>query len=318
MRILIMTRFYKNGQTTHVVDLAEDLIRQGHQVILSFTQLHDPIYIQWLKKKGIPHIITFDPLRLQNHLKRWRPEIIHNHSVHTLKATVSLGRSLKIPTVTTVHYLDFAPRKVLEEQDAIILISEEMDAQFKSLGVPTFVVENGITIPTYLQRKSWQKRALFLAQVTPEKEKNFSLMAQSLLNWGWSVQSAGNWRKKGVKHLGWVNDVNPLLKQVDLVIGTGRTIREGMAQGRVVWILGAYSDGIVTPDNVDLLRVTNFSGRKRRLNFSPDEAALELKEPCPERFQALGNFGRQYAVENFSISKMAKKIVSIYTSLLEG
>lgn len=313
MRILIVTRFYKNGQTTHVVDLCSELIRQKHQVILIITHLYDPVYLGWLRDRKIPHLVTSDPYKLRKHIQEWRPQIIHNHSAHTLQATLLLGRELHIPTLTTVHYLDFAPRELLQEQDGAIFISKEMEEHFGSLDIPTFVVENGITIPQGTPpRHSWKKRALFLAQVTKEKESNFQVMAQSLLEWGWTITSAGNWRYRGINSLGWVNDVSPLLRQADLVVGTGRTVREGMAHGAAVWVLGAYSDGLVTPENVEKLRRTNFSGRTTREIFSPKAAALDLREPSLERFSKLGNFGRQYAQEHFSLEAMVKKLIPIY------
>ncbi|NMB01783.1 MAG: glycosyltransferase family 4 protein [Firmicutes bacterium] len=319
MRVLIITRFYKNGQTTHVADLCAELIRQGHQVMLVITQLHDPIYVQWLNARRILYLTTSDPRKLYKHLVEWQPDIIHNHSAHTLAATIDLGQHLQVRTLTTVHYLDFEPRELLQEQSAVVLISEEMKAFFSNLSVPTFVVENGVNIPLPNHfRKPWQKRALILAQVTAEKEENFRRISRDLLDWGWKVTSAGNWRFKGVKHLGWVNDVWPLLKQADLVVGTGRAIREGMAANSAVWILGTYSDGLVTPENVELLRQTNFSGRTSKREYCSQSASGDLKDPSIERLQALGNFGRQYASEHFSSKKMAEKLALIYKGILES
>ena len=279
----MVTRLYRNGQTTHVFTLCAELLRQGHHVFLLVSPHHDPIDLQWLQQTGIPYATTLNLTRLSKYLAQWRPQIIHNHSAHTISAAITLSRLLQIPIVTTVHYLDFAPVDLLAKQDAVIFISSEMKANFEYLPVPTFVIENGIPLPQgHPTLKPWQRQALFLAQVTPEKEENFQMMSESLLAWGWQVTSAGNWRHKGIQNLGWVKEVQPLLRHSNLVIGTGRAVREGMAAGCAVWVLGAYSDGLVTPNNVGLLQQTNFSGRSSKKPFCPEKAA-KPRRPRPSQ-----------------------------------
>ena len=318
MRILVTTRFYKNGQTTHVTDLCSELIRQGHEVLLILTQLHDPPYTSYLQKMEIPHVTTTELGRLQASIHRRlpRPHIIHNHSVHTLKLAERLGEQLEIPLITTVHYLDFDPQ-LLKKQDAVVLISGEMEQSFGKLDVASFVVENGVPVPKDVSPScSWNKKAVFLAQVNPAKEGNFQAMTETLLTWGWNIHSAGNWRYPGVICHGWVNDVEPLIRSSDLVIGSGRAIRQGMASGKPCWVLGAYSDGLVTPENVADLEWTNFSGRFSKEPFSPRKAAKDLKKPLTGKMLTLGAFGRKHAEEHFSIEGMVEKLVTIYENCL--
>ncbi len=273
-----------------MIALCQELIRQDHQVLLILNQLHDPNYAKWLRQTKIPYITTSDLQKLSRRLKSWKPQIIHNHSSHTLLSTIHLGKRLHIPTVTTVHYLNFDPLDLLGKQDAVILISHEMKETFGVLQVPTYVVQNGVSLPRIKQSKSWNKQALLLATVTPDKKKNFQNISESLLSWGWQVESAGNWRYQGVKHLGWVYDVEPVLKRVNLVVGTGRAVREAMAAGKPAWVLGSYSDGMVTPDNVGNLETTNFSGRFGKKTLSKEDTALHLEEPSQEIMQSLVEF----------------------------
>jgi hypothetical protein len=317
LRILVMTRFYRSGQTTHVFDLCSELLQRGHRVLLAISDLNDVVYLQKIKTEGFPHILTSHRESLRKQVAKWGPDLIHNHSSHTLPTALYLGQQLNIPTVTTVHYLDFEPVDLLEQQAAVVLISREMREQFQSLQVPTFVVENGIRLtPLRTRTKRWRQRALILAQSTPEKQENFHCMSQSLLSWGWEVLSAGNWRLPGVKNLGWVHNVAPLVKQANLVIGTGRAIREGMAAGCAAWVLGAYCDGLVTKDNVCRLEEANFSGRTSKGRFVPSEAAPFLEQPEPEFFQALGKFGRRWAQLRFSSLRMVRSLEQVYDTAL--
>lgn len=317
-RILLTTRYYLNGQTTHVFTLCSELLRQGHEILLVITHLDPFQYAPFLRQAKIPFTTNTDPERLLNLLKNWQPELIHNHSAHTLTLTLELGHQLQIPTLSTIHYLDFQPLELLEKQDAVIFISEEMKELFSNLTIPGYVIENGVPLPQgKVQNKPWEKNALFLAQVSTEKEKNFRAMAESLLAWGWNVTSAGNWRFPGVNYLGWVNNAELLLEQNNLLIGTGRAIREGMASACTCWILGEYSDGLLTPERIERLQKTNFSGRQTKSQFSPYDAAPFLQHPSPSVFQTLGDFGRSYARQHFSIKAMVEKLSLLYQTLYE-
>lgn len=315
MKIILTTRFYRNGQTAHVTDLCTELMRRGRKVLLIITGLHDPAYLRWLKSKRIPFATASNPNQLKKYLRRtqFTPHIIHNHSSHTLELAAALSSHFNVPSVTTVHYLDFPRSELLTGQSAVIFISREMAEFFRDLAVPSYIVENGIPIPPSLrQNLPWRKEALFLAQVTAEKQENFRSMTESLLSWGWKVKSAGNWCYEGIACLGWVNETGPLLSRAKLVIGTGRAIREAMAWGVPAWVLGSYCDGLVTPANVAELETVNFSGRCSKKPFSPAEAEALLKIPSPQAMAALGAFGRERALKHYSIEKMVEKLTAVY------
>ncbi|NLL43731.1 MAG: glycosyltransferase family 4 protein [Firmicutes bacterium] len=315
MNIILVTRFYQNGQTAHVTDLCTELIRQGHQILLVITQLHNVPYSRWLRQRKIPYVTAANPNQLQKYLqrRRFRPQIIHNHSSHTLELTLTLGALWHVPTVTTVHYLDFQAKELLSEQDGVILISREMQDVFHDLVVPSYVVENGVYLPRPgAGAKPWSKKALFLAQVTSKKKENFRSMTESLLAWGWQVSSAGNWCSEGIFCHGWVNEIGSLLSKTNLVIGTGRAVREAMAWGTPAWVLGSYSDGLVTPENVGQLEETNFSGRCSKRPFSPSEAEPLLKDPSPQTWHELSVFGRERALRHYSVEAMTRKLGAVY------
>src|SRR5690606_14932516 len=142
-----MTRFYRNGQTTHVLDLCAELLELGHRVLLVLADLNDLVYLQRLKASGIPHLLTARPEALRKQLARWGPELIHNHSAHTLPAALILGQALNIPTSTPVHSLDFEPTQPLLTQAAVILISREMREGCGELQLPCFVADEGVRVP---------------------------------------------------------------------------------------------------------------------------------------------------------------------------
>lgn len=316
MRILITTRFYRNGQTTHVLSLCQELLQLRQRVFLIISRLDCPNYVRWLKQKQIPYSGTDDPVKLLSLCRRFQPDLIHNHSAHTLQAAIQLGEIIKIPTLTTIHYLNFAPRDLLSKQAAVVVISSEMKENLDLGQIPVFLVENGVSFFPNLLLKKDPKSALFLAQVPPEKKENFQIMANELLARDWQVVCAGNWQHPGAKNKRWQINIEPLFRQTSLVVGTGRAVREGMAAGLAAWVLGEFSDGLVTAENVNLLREYNFSGRASKKELAPKTARHLLKKLTPKYLENLGEFGREYAHRHFSITTMTAKLMEVYGQIL--
>src|SRR5690554_6288520 len=120
MNILLMTRFYLNGQTTHVFSLCQELHRQNHNPYLIASYLHDPSYIQALRTHNIPFSTTTRPLNTLEVLRKMKFSVIHAHSAHSLTAAIQLGRNLGIPVVATCHYLDYQALELLDKVQKVI------------------------------------------------------------------------------------------------------------------------------------------------------------------------------------------------------
>lgn len=316
MRILVTTRFYLNGQTTHVLALCQELTRQHHEVFLVIGGLDHPSYLLCLQELGIPYSRANEVMRLLPRLQVFKPEIIHNHSAHTLQSSLELGQTLGIPVVATCHYLDFEPRCLLEQTQTVMAISEEMKEQLNLGKVPVVVVENGVPIPPTRPHPSHAKHAVFLARFSRSKQGNFQMAADSFRKHHWNISVVGNGRLSGVPCRGWRRDIFPELTRAALVVGTGRAIREGMAAGCAAIVLGEYCDGIVSQANVKALEYFNFSGRFSKIKPSPDQFETFLKELTPNHLRELGDFGRAYAVQHFSIQKMAAALLEVYHSVI--
>lgn len=312
MRILVITRFYLNGQTTHVLALCQELIRQNHEVFLVISRIDHPGYLLWLRQKSIPHSGTHEILNLLPRLQVFNPEVIHNHSAHTLHSALELGQLLGIPVVATSHYLDFEPSHLLDQTQTVIAISKEMGDQLLLENAPVVVIENGVPIPRVYPNRRRPKHAVFLARVTPRKQHNFQLTANSLKEHDWSISAVGNWRCPDVRFRGWQRDVFPELFSASLVIGTGRAIREGMASGCAGIVLGEFFDGIVTPECVKKLEYSNFSGRFSKTIPSSQDLQSLLDQLTPDYLEKLSSFGRAYAADHFSVQMMVTKLVNVY------
>lgn len=318
MKILMITRFYLNGQTTHVFSLCKELIRQGHQVFLIACYLDKTIYLRQLNDLRIPFSTAPKPIRLRSFLENKGFDLIHTHSAHTLAQSLELGKHLRVPVVSTCHYLGFPLADKLVETDAIIVISPEMKESYAFPEEKTFIIQNGVEIPPNANTSLGENyHALILTRMTERKRNGFQNFVTVVNRLNWRVTSVGNWTPpQGVTRVPWTTDTSPFLKQADVVVGTGRAIREGLAAGCVGIVLGEWSDGVVTPDNVDLLARHNFSGRATKTR--PSLPYWESLAPCftDESILSLKKFGREYAQKNFGIDKMTKETIRVYRNVL--
>ncbi len=326
MKILILTRFYLNGQTSHVFSLCQELVRQKHEPYLAIEGLAHPEYALWLRKNKIPFTTRTEFKSLSRTIASQNFTLIHTHSAHTLKTALDLGQHYNIPVIATCHYLDFQPIELLAKATKIITISKEMYDFFDHLKNKTVIIENGIDTRNYKPKpkklyKSTPRppKALIATRMTGIKEPGYINLVKILQKYNWSIKSVGNWRpfQLDIEHSSWQLDLSNIIPQADLVIGVGRTIRKAMASGSVAMVLGNYFDGIVTPENVAVLRDYNFSGRT--LKQKPLEPILtkEISMLTSKTLGFLRNFGYQYGSQHFSQATITSETVKLYYSVLE-
>ena len=322
MRILMLTRFYLNGQTTHVFSLCSQLLKSGHQPFLVAANLNHPVYYQWLRNQQIPFSASADPAFVEQLMQKYDFELIHTHSFHTLELALDLGRRHQIPVAATCHYLDFQSLEKLAHADKIITISPEMAETLPLPPDKTVMIENGIDTAALkaarLPKEHTVPKAVVVTRMTDNKEPGYAILVIVLINRGWKVQSVGNWRPHylGIPYTGWQVDLRSTYQTADLVIGTGRSIREGMAAGAAAFVLGDYLDGIVTETNVEVLRHYNFSGRAQKQIPTTQAIVDQIDCLTESNLSKLQVFSYQYAHQHFSQKKMTDAVVAVYQSLL--
>ena len=84
MRILVMARL--PAAKPPCFDLCSELL-QGHRAVGHF-DLNDVVYLQKIKTEGFPHILT-PTGKPGKQVAKWGPDLIHNHSSHTLPTALT-------------------------------------------------------------------------------------------------------------------------------------------------------------------------------------------------------------------------------------
>lgn len=131
----------------------------------------------------------------------------------------------------------------------------------------------------------------------------------------------GRLGRRAVVAAGFRTDVPQFFNLADVVVAVARTATEGMACGRAVVIAGEGGyRGILTPEKMDDYAEANFTAREggRPLNakeLAADLAGMLSPEAAAER-KRLGDAGRQFVVDHFSIEAITAQILDVYAEVL--
>src|SRR5690554_5898083 len=105
MRILLVSEFFLSGQSTHVLELAQQLQKLDHTVEIVFTKIHTPLFFSYygpkLEEQGIKYHYTNRRQDIAKVITTLKPDIIHAHSSTIFDSTMKLATKAGIPFVVT-------------------------------------------------------------------------------------------------------------------------------------------------------------------------------------------------------------------------
>lgn len=337
MHILHLSEYCTNGGLeTHLLCLFQELRRLGHKPYL-YTMVISAEFQAQLDQIGINYIVDPAPGQgLLDFITQNKIQILHGHPSQTIPLTARLGQQLNLPTVITYHGLVGWNEESHSILDKIVCISQDVFNRL-ALKDPTLipkltVIQNGIDLYRYRPidrpRTAKPQKILFAGRLGLDKYVSLKVLIQALeaipnvelyvaglggLNYQLTLESPP-W----VKYLGWLTDLSGLMNEMNLIVGTGRVIREALACGRPAIALNGYGyDGLVTAENILQTEYDNFAGRSgKALSVTKLLKDLRTILNSPETEQALGQWGREYAGQNYSEGLFAQKHLQLYHSLV--
>ena len=189
----------------------------------------------------------------------------------------------------------------------LVSISKEVQNHISNKGMESTMIHNGLDCERFKPIKP----------INNKLKKVFSLAHDQGVNRliATVCQRAGiefEWHNKFINP---IFDIETKMLEADLVVTLGRGAYESMACGRAVIILdkrnyskqGMIGDGILTPDIIDKSLENNCSGRALKRIFNEELLLDEFKKYD----SGLGDFGREYALENFNIDIQIEKYLSL-------
>ncbi|AEE91813.1 Glycosyl transferase group 1 [Tepidanaerobacter acetatoxydans Re1] len=170
--------------------------------------------------------------------------------------------------------------------------------------------------------------ALRLIEALPQIEKTFPNVKLIVVGEGDKYESiarmAAEYNSKtsenNVVVTGARLDTPLIMNMADVAVGVGRVALEAMAMEKPVIIAGeAGFMGILNPDNFEIAKKHNFSGRGSDMRTDADNIAKSIKELLSdiELRKKLGAFGRQKVARYFSIETMTDEVLNVYHQVIE-
>lgn len=319
------------GIETHISTLSLALAESGCDVTVAFARIDDPGIFAAIQRQGI-RVVAASPDRVLEMIHSGCVDLIHAHSYGASRLAFRARRQSPIPAAITIH----GPGQELPGSPTsgvrVICVSHELAAPLqRACGERLCVVENGVDLHRFARdsagteeagngRESQRRGALqavYLGRVGPSKRPGLVTLQQALGSRSdVDLSYVSNWSPDGRARPS--HNVETSLQKADLVFSTGRGIREAMASGAVACVLGVYWDGLVTPESVEALRWSNFSGRTHRERPTPLAVSPTVREliGAPARLAELKEFSWTYARQHFSSTCATKRILALYRELL--
>lgn len=340
--LLLLARFFAAGQTNHVIDLARALSRSGHEVTLVNTQpgrsgqVHRHYYSRDLHADGVA-VVESDLLAGLPEEVPAVPDIIHAHSTLDFARAEQLASRLGVPFVLTLHGLGASRQpyaRSLALAGAVIAVGRRVAEEALAATPRVVVIKNGVDTehfhPPAGRRGKGPFTVVFAGRIDPARRHGFRQLAHAVVELSARravrlvvlalslplVERDLESRLKGlVDFRGWLADPAPALREADVVVGSGRVIREGLASGRPNLILGRSYGGVVVPWALDPSRGHDFSGRPAGVgSCDPARIISDLARLAadPGLAQRLGEEGRAYALAHLSLARVAELTVKVY------
>jgi len=211
---------------------------------------------------------------------------------------------------TPIIHTSHGPKNGLEHPaagaDAYVGVSEEVRLAYPDYNMS--VITNGIDLDEFKPQEMNRAvpRVLSMCKNTKASGMLQSACEMLGLEFDWVHYH---------KRLVW--DTAPLIRDADIIIGCGRTALEGLACGKSVMVFDGrtdepMADGWITEKNVEDLRRSNFSCRRREYKWEMPQLlqAFRAYEPSP--------WARQWAEENADVRKKVRDYLSIHARMSHG
>lgn len=330
MRLLLLSDFFLSGQTTHVLDLAQQLTKLGVQLHLAFGTIHSKLfnsqYAPSLRANNISFSQNKNLNTLINHAHKWKPDLIHCQSSTLFQTTQHLALQLGLPFVLTCHGLGFNHpqyRMPFRLAQGIIAIGPKVAQELVDYKEKVVIIPNGIDLekfkPSSVSSKL-RKQVLYVGRLEAKRIPALRRLAQAHKNiLDQPLQVISNWDPAlpHVKFIPWQVDVVSHLQKSGIVVACGRTAREALSCGNAVLLMQQSYDGIVSSSLVSTPDF-DFSGNLGRFPLYEVEKDLRGLLKSTARLRKLQKWSRKYALNNLSSVQMAKETLQLYHNVLDS
>jgi len=186
-----------------------------------------------------------------------------------------------------------------------------------AMGRPFTILYAGRIDPE--KRRTFRDLAGAVSLLADHRPARLVVLAVALPALGLDLGS-GRKREEIIDFRGWRVDPAPIFREADVVAGSGRVIREGMASGHPCLLAGQLYGGIVFPGALDPAG-HDFSARGTHTHPAQVQRILaDLTRLATDQSFArtLGRAGRAYALAHLGLERAAARTAEVYEEVLRG
>lgn len=353
MRILlVLKKFDFGGTENHVRDLANYLVKFGHQV-----------YILADKGRQLDRVdsrVIFIPFRLRDHffpinilyiiylIRKYKIELVHAHQRIAIVFCSYARKLIKFPFVVTMHgrtSSDLPSRVSKTAPDRIIFVSNHIyqkNLKKKVFEKKSVYIPNGVEVRmrthepipfsfTYISRVDRNHTLIILMiirNIMPQLLKKFSEATFNVIGDGDGLKQIeaeaqllnARMNRKVCNILGFQSEVRDLICKSSLVLGVGRVAIEAIACGTPVLSINQKRLGeVITTHNYPFYKLSNFVNTfgEQPDNESIYRALIDFFENNSEYFKQTIEVQKMVS-EDLGIKRLSRNIESLYLEIVES
>ena len=349
MKILMLTdRLAIGGAETHIYELARELRRAGHSVVLASG---GGAYADKMRAEGFPHRrLPFDSRNafalaaarreLWLLLRRGNFDMVHAHARLPAFLAAPLCRRLKLPFLTTAHWVFCAQGwrgKLSRWGTHTFAVSPDIKSYLQiAYALPhenITVIRNGIDTDRFspapragggrllhISRLDEGRGACAAAllRIAPRLAaggfcRSLTIVGGGDMQEALEIQAEAINRRLGVPFVRMVGaqaDVLPFLREADAFVGVSRAALEAMACGLPVILAGDEGYlSILTEENAARAEEGNLCCRGAPL-IEDDKLFSDIMTALGGEVD--GRFGRRLVEEKYSARAMANEVLAVY------
>ena len=325
---------FVGGLETYIASLLNALVDDGHNAFLVgqriSKEMYDLLDNRVIIMESLINYSLYSKFIINNKI-----DVLHAHPVDMIPTCFELSKKHNIPMTITYHG-QYGWCHNLHGQFPIVAVSKEVQNILNKdirLSNRIHYIQNGIdTLQFYPQNKkndSEKFKILFIGRVDIDKKYSINKIVQATRNMrnielivagmGAEFDNVKKSVPMYVKMLGYRTDMNEIINEADIVIATGRGIRESMLCKKPCISMDAcYYDGIVSEETISDIEYSNFSGRSKiRVPMTQEVITNDIQKLKDEKFRSdLSEWSYKYAVENYTLDIFLKNHIEIYQKLI--
>lgn len=290
------------GTETYVLTIGSELQRLGHRVVLYSATPTGPV-ADVARGRGL--LVTASPSELPSTCDA----VIAQDAATAISMAVKFPDAIRLYVAHSDYYSLQVPPQIEGCCDAIVVMSDRLKTFIESLAHQTRIAR--LRQPIDLKRfgpfpprpDDGRRRALLLGNYL--RTSQMDVVAAACKSAGFDLTCVGA-RARPSR--------SPELEMaaVDVVIGYGRCVIEGLAARRAAYVYGiGGGDGWVTPDTYGALEADGFGGRGLERMVTPEVLASDLAAWSP----GMGEVNRQLAAQYHDATQHATALVALIRSI---